>query len=216
MRFDEQADGSVVGVVTPPESASIPLATSSASSADALAAAVQAEARAPFDLQTAPLVRAALVQGPGGSGVLVLVLHHSIGDGWSMDILLSELQQAYTAAAVPQDASPSGQLLPLLELQYADFAAWQKEQLGGAAATRQRAWWRKALGGAPQVLQLPWDRQRPEAPSFNGGNYRLTVEPGLMARLAAVASGLGVNMQAVLLAGLKVCAGLVGAGRCWY
>ncbi|KAI3432787.1 hypothetical protein D9Q98_010372 [Chlorella vulgaris] len=205
MRFDEQADGSVVGVVTPPESASIPLATSSASSADALAAAVQAEARAPFDLQTAPLVRAALVQGPGGSGVLVLVLHHSIGDGWSMDILLSELQQAYTAAAavVPQDASASGQLLPILELQYADFAAWQKEQLGGAAATRQRAWWRKALGGAPQVLQLPWDRQRPEAPSFNGGNYRLTVEPGLMARLAAVASGLGVNMQAVLLAGLK-------------
>jgi hypothetical protein len=205
MRFDEQADGSVVGVVTSPEAASIPLSVSKAGSPDALSEAVQAEARTPFDLQQAPLVRARLVRGPGGDdGVLVLTLHHSVGDGWSMDLLLGELQQAYAAAVAANGNSSATALLPALPLQYADFAAWQKEQLGSDAAARQRAWWRKSLGGAPQVLQLPWDRQRPDQPSFKGGNYRLVLEPGLMARLAALAGSLGVNMQAVLLAGLKV------------
>ena len=196
----EDAAGGVSGYIEP--AMELRLQVGRAGSEEALAVAVEAAARAPFDLTAAPLVRVHLVEGPGSNGgVLVVVMHHSISDGWSMDAFLRELAAAYGAALAGESPAAA---LPPLALQYGDYAAWQQEQLQGPEAAAQREWWRAALAGSPALLQLPADRPRPAAPTFEGGNHRFDLGADLMARLAQAASSLGVNLQAVLLAGLQV------------
>jgi amino acid adenylation domain-containing protein len=122
----------------------------------------------PFDLATGPLVRAALVRFGPGDHVLGLVVHHIAMDGWSMSVLLHELSCLY-----------SGQPLPPLPVQYADFALWQREQHDGPAQDALVAHWRERLAGAP-VLDLPTDRPRPAVRTTSGAMLRRV----LPARLA--------------------------------
>src|SRR4051812_27074981 len=91
-----------------------------------LAEAVAAEAKCAFDLSVAPLLRATLLRVAAEHTVLVLVAHHTICDGWSLEILVRELLISYAAAASGRTAT-----LDPLPVQYADFAAWQRETLRG-------------------------------------------------------------------------------------
>ena len=146
------------------------------------------QARQPFDLTSAPLLRTTLVRlGPLDHAFLV-TMHHIVSDGWSMRIFFEELQHAYLAMAVGRepDFAP-------LAIQYADFAEWQQRRLEGGLLDAQLNYWRRQLAGV-QALELPLDRPRPSTQTFVGATH---VEP-IPVRMAARASELGRRHDATL------------------
>ncbi|WP_216216770.1 non-ribosomal peptide synthetase [Amycolatopsis aidingensis] len=135
-------------------------------------------ARQPFDLHTGPLLRAALASLSPTRHVLVLVLHHSIADGWSCGVLFDELATLYSGAEPPE-----------VSVQYPDYALWQQEQVDGGAFAADLAYWSEALRGAPTVLRLPADHTRPGPASGAGAELRAALPakrvPGGFAALLA-------------------------------
>ncbi|HSG40674.1 MAG TPA: condensation domain-containing protein, partial [Thermoanaerobaculia bacterium] len=128
------------------------------------------EARQPFDLAAGPLVRARLLRLGEEEHVLLVTFHHIVADGWSIGVFVRELSALYAALAAGQP-SP----LPELEVQYADFAVWQRGWLSGDALASRIAWWRESLAGAPAQLEIPADRPRPPQPSYRGATRRKTL-----------------------------------------
>ncbi|HEY3568284.1 MAG TPA: amino acid adenylation domain-containing protein [Thermoanaerobaculia bacterium] len=123
---------------------------------------VREEARQPFDLAVAPLWRARLLRLGEEDHRLLLTFHHTIADGWSLDLLDRELAALYSAR------TDGGALLPEPALQYTDFAVWQRRWLNDETLASQLAYWRRQLAGVPTVLDLPTDRPRPPRQSFRG------------------------------------------------
>ena len=113
----------------------------------------------PFSLGDGPLNRVSLFRLAPDEHVLLLAIHHIVGDGWSLGVLFRELAALY-GAAVRGEPSP----LPEPLADYADHAVWQRERLTDAALAKPLAYWRRALAGAPAVLELPGDRPGPAAP----------------------------------------------------
>ncbi|WP_426746470.1 amino acid adenylation domain-containing protein [Myxococcus faecalis] len=128
------------------------------------------EAQHPFDLSRGPLLRARLLHLADNDYVLLLTVHHIVADAWSADVLFRELSVLYEAGRTGTPAS-----LPPLELQYADFAAWQRQWLTGSVLERQLAYWKEHLRGAPPVVSLPTDRARPPVQVFRGGLHPFTL-----------------------------------------
>ncbi|WP_416422490.1 non-ribosomal peptide synthase/polyketide synthase [Pseudomonas sp. App30] len=131
------------------------------------------EVREPFDLHNGPLIRVQLLRLDAEEHHLLLTLHHSISDGWSLTVLVDELASLYRQVA----PAP-------LPLQYADYALWQRDWLAGPEGERQVAYWQQQLQGAPAVLELPGDFPRPAEQSYRGANlrWRLPRETGLALR----------------------------------
>ncbi|MFE5556455.1 amino acid adenylation domain-containing protein [Streptomyces sp. NPDC056544] len=156
-----------------------------------------ADAAAPFDLGSAPLLRARVVRVADDEHLLVLVLHHTVGDGWSMPVLWRELSGAY--AALRRGERPA---LPELPVQYGDFAYWQQHRLANGEADAGIAHWRAALAGLP-ALDLPTDRPRPQVRSGAGDAFVFEVPAELAERLGALARERGATLFMVLLAGFQ-------------
>ncbi|MEU0842433.1 non-ribosomal peptide synthase/polyketide synthase [Streptomyces sp. NPDC005962] len=131
-----------------------------------------------FDLSTGPLLRASLIRLDDEELVLTLTMHHIVTDGWSTAVISDDLSELYTAAVAGR--SPE---LPPLPLGYADYAAWQRDPDGGAAAVEpQLDHWRKTLADlAP--LELPTDRPRPAVQTKNGALLDFTLDAELVDRL---------------------------------
>ncbi|MFD8789107.1 condensation domain-containing protein, partial [Kitasatospora sp. NPDC059599] len=123
---------------------------------------VEAEAVRPFDLAVDALLRVCLVRVSAEDHVLVLAMHHIVADGWSIGVLSRELGELYAAAVEGR-----GGVLPVLPVQYADFAVWQREWLRGGVLERQLGYWRGRLAGV-EPLELPTDFVRPAERSGRG------------------------------------------------
>ncbi|MCP4662612.1 MAG: AMP-binding protein, partial [bacterium] len=130
-----------------------------------------AEGLRPFELTRGPLLRAPLVRLGADRHALLLNVHHIVSDGWSTGILFRELVSLYEAFT--RREAEAG--LPALEIQYADFAVWQRGWLAGEALEAELAYWKGKLAGAPEVLDLPLDRPRPVVQTFRGGARALRV-----------------------------------------
>ncbi|MFP2932073.1 amino acid adenylation domain-containing protein, partial [Pyxidicoccus sp. 3LG] len=191
--------GQPVQVLHPHVAWTLPLTDLGALPADAREAEARRlateEAVRPFDLATGPLLRTRLIRLDAGEHVLVLVLHHIVSDGWSMGVLVREVVAGYEAFA--SGTSPA---LPPLPVQYADFAAWQRQWLQGDVLTREVAWWKEQLSGAPQVLDLTTDKPRPAIRSPRGAIVPVHLDRELSERLVSFARQEGATPFMVLLA----------------
>ena len=142
---------------------------------------LRAASRRPFDLQTGPLLRVLLARVEDRDWRALFELHHIVSDGWSNDVLVREVAALYGAFLAGRP-SP----LPELTVQYADFAAWQREALQGDLLAGQVDYWRERLAGAPPLLDLPADRPRPAMQRYQGRDLRQLFGQGLVSRLATL------------------------------
>ncbi|WP_158515632.1 non-ribosomal peptide synthetase, partial [Kitasatospora sp. MBT63] len=209
-RYPAGPDGPRPEVLAPD---SVPgLLSATAVAADGLARALSDAAREPFDLDTGIPLRAHLFTVDDGSHVLLLVLHHIAGDGWSLRPLFGDLATAYSARSLGR--APRFEPLPV---RYTDFARWQRELLGGehdpaSVSSRQLGHWERALAGLPDQLQLPYDHPRPPVARHRGGSVPLTIGPDLHAGLERLARERGATVHMVLQAALAALLTRLGAG----
>jgi amino acid adenylation domain-containing protein/non-ribosomal peptide synthase protein (TIGR01720 family) len=164
----------------------------------AIKAFVESETARPFNLQQGPLLRVALLKVAADDHVLVLIQHHIISDGWSIKVLVNELIQHYAA-----DTSGQPLTLPALEVQYADYAIWQRHWLEAGERERQLAYWIKTLDGEQPVLELPIDFPRPAVQSLRGARLELNLPPALGDSLKQLAQQQGASLFMVLLASFQ-------------
>jgi amino acid adenylation domain-containing protein len=127
--------------------------------------------------------------------VLLLTMHHIVSDGWSMGVLTQELSALYRAFAQGGEDP-----LAALSIQYADYAAWQRQWLEGEELQRQSAYWQRHLGGAPALLELPVDRPRPAQPDHCGGMLGIELDEALVAGLKTLGQRHGMTLYMTLLA----------------
>ncbi len=165
--------------------------------AEALARAA-AEARRPFRLDEGPLFRAMLLRLSATEHILVVVLHHVITDDWSMGVVFHELAALYKALTAGQP-SP----LAKLPIQYADYAAWQRQYLQGETLDRLLAYWRRRLEGL-STLELPTDRPRPPQVSHAGATFRGVLPAALANRVKEAGRREGATLYMTLLAAFQV------------
>ncbi|MBY8850879.1 AMP-binding protein, partial [Saccharothrix sp. MB29] len=201
-------DGEPRQVVRPAGDVDLPVLDPGASAVDEVVAAAAREA---FDLTAEPPVRASLLRITDHDHVLLLVLHHIAGDGWSLGPLLHDLTDAYTARL--HDHAPDWAPLPV---QYADYTLWQRELLGSAeepteSARAQLEFWRHALAGLPNQVPLPLDRPR-TASGGAGGLVDVRWGADLHRALLDVARAHGATLFMVLQAAFAVVLTRMGAG----
>ncbi|MEU4146693.1 amino acid adenylation domain-containing protein, partial [Streptomyces parvulus] len=182
------------------------------SSPDRLADDLARTARHRFDLTRDVPLRATLLRVAPGERVLLLVLHHIAGDGWSLAPLARDLGTAYAARS--DGTAPDWAPLPV---QYADYTLWQRELLGAGddegEGARQLAHWRKALAGLPERLELPTDRPRPVRRDNSGDRLDVTVPAALHRSLGALAAETRTSVFMVLQAALAGLLTRLGAGE---
>jgi amino acid adenylation domain-containing protein len=154
------------------------------------------EARRPFDLENGPLLRTAVLRRRPGDALLLFTIHHIISDAWSTDLFFRELTAAYDALC--RGLRPN---LPLLRLQYADFAIWQRAQMKGDLLRSQLSYWKKQLADAPTYLPLPTDRPRSQHPTLNGSVEAFSLPADLAEALRKRASDQGATLFMLVLAG---------------
>src|SRR6185503_17759783 len=200
--FANSQDGPVQ-VISPAAELSIPVEDLQSLSAAERAAEVTRiaaeQAQTPFDLSRGPLIRVKLVRFSSEAQLLWLTLHHIVSDGWSIAVLMQELVTLYQSYSNGAAAA-----LPELPIQYADYAAWQRQWLQGAVLEQQLDYWKQQLAGASAVLNLPADRPRPPRQTFKGGRVRQHLPQELSEQLQQLSRRHGVTLFMTLLAAFQL------------
>ena len=178
-----------------------------------LAGALSGAARTGFDLAREPPLRVHLFALGESEHVVLLLLHHIAGDGWSLAPLLRDLGRFYEARCQGQAAA-----IAALPVQYADYTLWQhavlgSEEDGESAIARQLSFWTSQLAGLPDQLDLPLDRARPAVSSYRGGSVGLRLSGALHGALLELARASGASLFMVLQAGLSALLTRLGAGN---
>lgn len=193
-------DGQPVQQISP--DATLPIATYLAAGdpplldEESLIEWVTAEAERPFDLQEGPLVRIALLQVAPERHLLLVTMHHIIGDDWSRRRFLQEFSALYQGYVAGTPVT-----LPEQTVQYADFAQWQRAWLQGPLLQQQLAYWRAHLADAPPLLELPTDYPRPAQQRFVGERLVVALPAALAEGLRTFSRQQQSTLHMTLLAG---------------
>ncbi|WP_262495039.1 non-ribosomal peptide synthetase [Kordia jejudonensis] len=152
----------------------------------------------PFDLAHDFMLRTAIIKESEDNHILVLVAHHIASDGWSLPILVKEIEIIYQSLL-------NGEAIPLapLPVQYADYSIWQRHYLSGEVLETKLAYWLNKLKGAA-ILELPTDFSRPEIQSLEGRMYRFTLEKSILDDLNTFSKENGTTLFMTLLSIYKV------------
>ena len=200
----EPADGEVVQVVDPRPQNGLEVVDlrGSTDSAEVVSCAVEAEVdrmrRRRFDLGRGPLASFRLVLEPGARSTLVIAVHHIVFDAQSAELVLDDLAALYRAH---RDGSPAP---APPELQYGDYARWQREVLAGHSRTRLETYWSGRLGGASMTTTFPPDHPRPVRRSFAGQTVEHRIPAALAGDLAALARAERATEFMLLLAAFQL------------
>ncbi|MGM9924501.1 MAG: amino acid adenylation domain-containing protein [Bacillus sp. (in: firmicutes)] len=159
-----------------------------------------------FDLKNEPPFRARLFHCGDQQYILLLLFHHIVADGWSLQPFAEDLAKAYNGKE-PDD----------LPVQYADYALWQREALGeeedsGSVIHRQLSYWGERLKGLPEELNIPSDYPRPTVSNDIGRSLQFHIPAGLHKRLRGIAKENNATLFMVLQAGLAALLTRLGAG----
>lgn len=149
----------------------------------------------PFDLSSAPLLRLRLFPIAPDHHLLLLTAHHTIADGWSLGVFLRELMLFYQA-----DAAGLAADVPLLPVQYFDYADWQNDERRMATLQPSLVYWKKQLAGELPVLELPADRVRGVRQSAAGGTHRFVIPQHLVHALETLGRREDATLFMTLLA----------------
>ncbi|MEU4232965.1 amino acid adenylation domain-containing protein [Nonomuraea sp. NPDC026600] len=206
-RFPDQ-DGLPVAVIDPPRAVPVELVVFDRAGPDAPVLSGQAgpdgpvldevmrllevRANTPFDLAAAPPLRITLVRLADDDHVLCVVLHHIIGDGWSLNVLMDDLAACYLARTEGVPVS-----LPELPVRYADYADAQR------VSDADVEYWTGRLAGA-RPLELPTDRPRPAQRSSAGDEVGFDLSPETAGALSRLARAERATVFMVLLAAYQV------------
>ncbi|HET7230272.1 MAG TPA: amino acid adenylation domain-containing protein, partial [Longimicrobium sp.] len=197
-----ERDGVAVQVIHPFARVALPVDDLSGLDAGAreaeLARRAHADANTGFDLVAGPLFRARLLRLAADEHALLICLHHVVTDGWSMGVISRELNALYAAFTT---GAPNP--LPAPALQYADFAAWQRETLAGERLDAAMDFWRRTLAGAPPALELPTDHPRPRAQQHRGGSAAYVLDADTVSGLRHLAQAENATLFAAMLAGVR-------------
>jgi hypothetical protein len=153
-------------------------------------------ATTPFDLEGGPLMRANLLTLPKQSQRLLLTLHHLIADGWSLHLLIRDLEDAYEAQS--RQREPQLRRAPR---DYHDWSAWQHEH-AGESWQPHLSYYREVLRDSSSWPALPTDRPRPAAPTLQAGRREWIIPGSVLAGLHARARRGGTTLYTVLLSAL--------------
>lgn len=165
---------------------------------EALQQWIQQHDTVPFDLKNGPLLRCWLLQTNNGQ-VLYCNMHHIISDGWSVTVLNQEVIKTYQLLLKNNEI-----LLPPLEIQYKDVAAWQKNLLTGSYLQEKETFWKQQFSNGVPVLELPTDFHRPDTKTYNGAIQRLQFGEALSQSIGQLAKEANVSLYTVLMAGVNV------------
>ena len=160
---------------------------------------LQTHATRPFDLAEGKLLRLHLFILNSREHVLLFDMHHIISDGWSMEVLVREWVEIYSALL--QGRSPD--LVPL-PIQYSDYAAWQRDWLQGDVLQRQLDYWTEQLAGVPELLALPTDFPRPAMQNYRGNHLQTRIVPELTKHLDEFGRQQSSTLFMVLLAAFNM------------
>ena len=195
-----QMNGEPKQRIVPPEQSRCPLRIkdlrASSASDEQIDDLSQEEASAPFDLECGPLIRACLLQLGELEHVLLITMHHIVSDGWSLGVMLKELSTLY-GAFVRGEPDP----LPELEVQYSDYAAWQRQSLPAERLKEQAEYWQRNLAGAAPLVELPMDRPRPAKQDYSGAAVDVLLDAKLTAGLKRLSRQHRATAYVALLAG---------------
>ena len=206
-----EIDGSPVANILPPQQACLTMERVDTSEAQ-LAAALTTAASYGFDLASEISLCAWLFRLAEQQHVLLLLVHHIAGDGWSLAPLSRDLAIAYAARC--QGQAPQWSPLPV---QYTDYTLWQLELLGhendpNSLLAHQLTYWQQALAGFPEQLELPTDRPRPLVASYRGEHFSFRIDTALHQNLLDLARDSQASLFMVLQAGLLALLTRLGAG----
>ncbi|MFM6012960.1 MAG: condensation domain-containing protein, partial [Dolichospermum sp.] len=152
-----------------------------------------------FNLSEDNLFQSTLYQLNQNSYVLLLNMHHIISDGWSTGILLEELSTLY-AAYLAGNKSP----LPDLQIQYADYAIWQKQKFTSQIREKQLNYWQQQLTDIPPLLELPTDKPRPPIQSFSGGIWEFSINSNLSQKIRTLTQQSDATLFMTMLAAFVI------------
>jgi amino acid adenylation domain-containing protein len=160
---------------------------------------VSKEAERPFNLSQGPLLKLKMLKLAGEDHVMTFMMHHIITDGWSLELLVDEFVALYEAYGNGRVSS-----LPELELQYADFAVWQREWLQGEVLDEGLRYWKRELSGELPVIEFPGARPRPKAPSYKGDELMFVIPSEISEGFKAICRAESVTMFMTLLAAFDI------------
>ncbi len=169
-----------------------------AQKAEGLQKYIQELINKPFDLSKDHMVRASLISVSEQDHVLVVTMHHIVSDGWSISIIVKEVAELYAAYV----ENRPDRLLPL-EIQYADYAIWQRNYLQGEVLDKKIRYWKDKLQGVAP-LQLPADYIRPAVWSNRGASKNFSINKNLSEQLQLLSQQQGSTLYMTLLSAFKV------------
>ncbi|MBD8496929.1 condensation domain-containing protein [Paenibacillus arenosi] len=142
----------------------------------------------PFELNTAPLFRVVLAHLSPTKYVLFIDMHHLITDGISIGLMTKEFMALY-----------QGVDLPVLSIQYKDYAVWQSHHLRSEWNHKQRAYWMESFKGDIPVLQVPTDYERSAVQSPEGNSLQFSIDAETTARLRMLAKDTDASMFMIMI-----------------
>lgn len=156
------------------------------------------EAKKPFDLNKAPLIRFALFQLEDENFVLEIIMHHIVLDGPSLVLMIQDITKIYEALI--QGNLPS---LPPINLHYRDYAKTLKERESIELINKDIDYWKEQLKGANPELSLPLDKVRPSVPSFSGEIVDIELDKSLIDAITRHLAQQKVTMYMFMIAALN-------------